>query len=850
MRPGFRCVIGVMCSVASVGAVQRDAHAQTESRNAELACDALSRMAINLLRELPNPSPAEYELTALALRVARRERPNDEELCRLELEAWNAADRQDEVLALTREIVRLDPKDTVAWLRLVSDRIGRLQSADERLEAYERLLASGASTLDESVLSRLALDASLLAREMGDEERFVELLTDATLLDVTNKDAAALYATYFLPLAADPVTKAELLGNLVLSDPTDPVALTNLGMELMRGRAYAGALRFLDRAGDIYLNTGIRFGPDDYFDRIFASWMANGDERALALILELRNQQQMTINYRRRERMAMGLDPGPEVTARVPPNIEILRLAIAFGRGDAEMQSASVEFITSALEEEILNVQTREPPFDRATSEERANIVLASKLQLMVAQVWGGSRIDDAERTLDELTDAPDQSGLEPDAIRRTRGWIALRRGTDQLLAEQIAAVSAPRMGALLSGDPGALAGASVALAPDTNEHLARARTLLEPLASGDPFAKLGLALLEESEGNTQQAVRLYAGLALENGDAAIGASARRRAELLLGSQIRPDADARALEAFAQAFAPWLEDLTASPRRFMQLTAEHVQRDAGPLDRILVRIRLRNISPHPLAMGPQAPINSELMLNPRVTLIGRPPSNLEEPEVVDFDRRLRLLPDESVTVDFWANRGRVGLLLQLSAHVQATLRWQLLQGYRVDTRGRYSHGSMCVVTETGLLSRSNLRPAENADEVIARLGAVPMRSLASTILLAAVSGVQSPEGISPKQDEQRRGRISQAIVDRWHEMDPHLRAFAACVALRGGLVFPGSPLENQLRLAEHPIVRAAALTGALRVSGGDAALGWIESGDPDVARMAALVAEPAGDGAP
>src|SRR5690606_22072900 len=124
---------------------------------------------------------------------------------RLLLEAWYAAGDEAKVIEVTREIIRLDPSDTVAQLRLISDRISRYQSVEERQTAFDRLLGESGGAIDPSVRSRLALDDALLARELGDEQRFVERLSMATQLDSSNKPAAVLAATYALERLTDPI---------------------------------------------------------------------------------------------------------------------------------------------------------------------------------------------------------------------------------------------------------------------------------------------------------------------------------------------------------------------------------------------------------------------------------------------------------------------------------------------------------------------------------------------------------------------------------------------------------------------------------------------------------------------
>lgn len=826
-------------ALALVASLSNATQAQETSASAlpdttNLASDALARLALTALREIIDPSPDDYRLTALALRVARRAYPQDTELLRLEIDAWDAAGDREPAIAGTRQLVRLDPADHVAWLRVVNHNIRRLQSAEERLKAYDRLLGPDGRSLDPSIRSRLALDAALLAREQGDDERFTSLLTQATTLDVTNKNAAALYATFFLDKATDPLVRVELLGNIVLADPVDAGALNNLAQELFMQRAFLGAERFFERSREVYENSGIALGSDDLFDRTLVTWMAHGDQAALDSILVMRNQQQIILNAHARERESLGLDPGPEEIAQVPAVIELTRMAIGFAaqggaRGDLpinpdepdgptynDLAQESADRSILAVSKELELVADRDPPYADLSKDEARDIALKTKLQLILVRLWSNYQIDQAQADLDELTDAPDQSGLTTLAIQRFRGLLAIRRGEE--------------------------AHARADAEQDSDELFARAEALLKPIAQQDQVAKLGMGMLAEARGKTREAIGHYAVLAVEYASSAIGAAARGRAETLLGSPIAQGTSAAALNRWALNFAPWLDKFTTSPQRSMTLTAQHLKTTASPFDRQTVRITLRNISSRPLALGPNATIDSRMLIVPRVMLPGRARSRLELPEITELNQRLRLMPGESISTDLWTNRGSVGLLLDLNANLDASIRWRLLQGYRIDDKDLYTHGWLCLTTQTNLLERYNIVNRTDTDSVIEHLAEAQGMELLEHLLLSIVSGAARVDGLDEAQDLQRRHRLAQAVTNRLSDLnDAGIRAYVYAIGLRGGLFQEESPLRIFARDETDPLALASLLIGGFRVKDDPLTRSLTDSTDPDIRDIAKIL---------
>lgn len=784
-------------------ALARPARTQAPPDIQTMAADGLARMSLIILRDIVSPTPDDYRLSALGLRIAQRMRPGgvDEEFLRLERDAWQAAGDEAEAMDATRKIARLAPDDSVTLLAVLSSRIQALQDSDQRMAAYDRLLGKEGEAIDPAIRSRLALDAALLARENGDEAGFVRRLTESTTLDATNKDAAVLYGTYFLDRTTDSRERADLLGNILLADPTDVNAYTNLAIEMFRQGAFVAATRFYDCATHLFLAAGEQLSADEVFDRFLATWMAEGPvacEKQLESMLDERR----AVLYAERTRLtSVGLDPGPEIVPRLPTRFEILRLAIAFAAGDIERMQASITSIGALAAEQIDLMEKREPPFEKMTEEQAAAATRQLKLELVFARLWAGVEIDQAEADLNSMADADLRIDLGAAGSERFRAMIAVRRG-------------------------------------DVEQGLAR----LKALADEDLAAALGVGIALEAAGKRDEAIRTYAKLALNHANSAIGAAARGRVETLVGQPLAKTPGAIDLENWASAFAPWLETVSSGPRRYMALSARHVKSQIDLLDRIEVEIRLRNSSRWTLALGPEAPISSRIMLTPRVTVMGVDSAEMCLPEVLDISRRLRLGPGEEIKFVVWAGRGSVGTLTQLTATRATRVRWRLLQGYQMDSERQFQPGSLSLSCETDLLSIDSV-PDATREQLLERISTSEGRDLYEALLVAQGSGARRMPGETGEQNLERRLSFAEALAARLPQLNELERLWALTVALPGGLFHAGPPLVESARKDNSPLVKAALLIGPYRSSEVSDPPDLSGDEDPDIARMGQLVNE-------
>ncbi|MEO0629355.1 MAG: hypothetical protein AAFY46_01340, partial [Planctomycetota bacterium] len=243
----------------TLAAMPFTAGAQTEPLGDDYIGRQIARVAIIDYRLQPEPGPADARAGAMTLELAAEFRPEDPILLRYLVEAYRAAGDEAGLIDATKRLYAADPGDEVAQLRLISWSISQRQTVEERLAAYaEWLDGRGAEFLKDTpaVASRLALDSALLYRETGDESAFLGRLAQATRLDSSNKEAAALAAAAFAQRSSDPVARLELAINLLLADPVDPNLHLSIAEQLASFGVFDQSRRFYNNADRLYRLSG------------------------------------------------------------------------------------------------------------------------------------------------------------------------------------------------------------------------------------------------------------------------------------------------------------------------------------------------------------------------------------------------------------------------------------------------------------------------------------------------------------------------------------------------------------------------------------------------------------------
>ncbi|MGP1310308.1 MAG: hypothetical protein ACTS27_08940, partial [Phycisphaerales bacterium] len=656
LRAGLLAAVGAAstCFAAAPSATYFDTSgsisAASESSR-RVVSRLLGRLGVLSIRGAgAEPTENDFTLTAGILGMACELDPSNLDMLRRQIDAWHGAGRRDRVAELTARLVELDPQDSVAQLRLLSSRINDLQTAQERIAAYDRIMGPGGAALDPAVRSRLALDAALLARETGDEEGFVQRLTRATQLDSTNKDAAALAASLVLERDPDALARAEALLNVVLADPMDASSHANLGRELRNAGAFGVAQRFQDNADAIYAADGRYFDLAITYERLLTLWGSSGPE---ALVNALDDRERALRKNRADEiaaYQAVGREPpqGPapeQVT--LEPSLEVLRAAgnIALKRTSRIETTARLMTQQAQQVQQVIQQATQQgaDPAQIEEASERLKLVLTELLWL---RLWAGVQINDAEALLNSMRDS--SLLTDPVAVTRYEGLVALHRGD-----------------------------------------YAAAEAKLSSILNADPRARIGMAMLEEARGNTRRAAANLAPLALEQTGSMLGLYARSTIERMLGQPIAPAQAASRLREYFASVPRWLDDMTRDPREFMVMDASWPERAMGAIEGLTLNIRLRNLGRVPLPVGPNLTVNSRLLLSPDVTIGGQSPEARLAPEVAEFGRALRVMPGESTRITVQSDIGAVGAVLDNAATQGATLRWQIAQGFLVDQGGAF-----------------------------------------------------------------------------------------------------------------------------------------------------------------
>ena len=642
------------------------APAALDAETLDYVARAVARTALIDLRITQQLSISDYLAAAEMLSIAHELVPLDEEILRLLMEAELQCGRPQRLEALTRELVKIDPADTVAQLSLITGRVLNLQSTDDRLAALDGLLGPKGDSLDPAVRSRLALDAALLLRERGDAEGFSSRLREAMRLDSTNRDAATLLVALVNSGDSPPASRLEALIVLVNADPIDQEAHESIASELAQAGALKEALRFLDNADALAQAFSGDRSAAVAANRMVTQWRALGPARALELI-----NQQVVVKRREAQNLidsikAKGEDPAaipaPEMF-RVPPQVERVWLLAAQDAGDVALRDLALREIDRTLDRAASNLA--DPERRALLGEESARAELES---VQADGVWMrlliGEQIPRAEQILTELRANPRFGGP---GLRRLEAWLGLRKATPENR-------------------------------PAFEEEL-------ETLAPADPLADLGMAVALELKGDKPGAAKRFARCSLQLSGTIEGAFAERRHLALTGTLPPAPPQAAELAAMAGGIPRWIDEIARDPRRFMQLTATLSAESLRPTDRLGIKIRIRNTSPMTLSVGTEKTINTRFLLSPQ-TEIGSHPFRSGVADFANLERRLRLKPREELTATLWPDSGYGAWYTELYAGELIRQRWRVIQGFRLTASGVPDAGPLSLSTETkGIIRR-------------------------------------------------------------------------------------------------------------------------------------------------
>jgi len=762
---------------------------------AEFTSRSALRAVLLELRALESAAPRDFAITAELLGIVQDLAPNDVEVVRRRAEAaWNAGD-QVLLFELSRRIVELDPADTVAQLRVITSRLGKMQHAEDRLAAYDALLGPRGESLDGAIRSRLALDSALLRRERGDEAGFIERLKMAMRLDATNKDAALLAYTFFTSRVDDRKGRIELLANLLYADPLDPKTLRLLRDELAAAGAWKAARRFHLLTRETVLAAGL--SPADLFEveGEVLRWQAEGPAKVVEILTK--SVESERANARHAANASSGQTAGvirPE-DIRLDVTYEQVRMLAAFWMGPdgAEaLKSAAMELADTVKHgAESLRDPTRRP--QGMTAEAADEQARNGEIELHLVRLMTGTQDAAANEVLDALLKTLPEDDRRAVACR---AWQHVAAGRD---AEALA--TAPTAGGTLWSD------------------LARAQALV-------------------NTGNAADAKAIFTTLANEYPLTILGAHAANQIRKL-GGHPAYDQPAAEMETYAGTIPAWIDAMLASPRLTQSLHAEFDRWNAGALDRVGVKVRIRNVSPIPLGVGSARTINSRLFFGPNLQIGVRQRNDNAAGEVLEMDRRLRLLPGEEMSAVAHPDSALVGWLAEVGSDKPSRLRWRIIQGFEARSSGQRELGPGCVESTTSTLTREALVESRlEPDVLVKRIETGDLVQIAAVIVAARARVLGGGPGEKP---DDASPIIAAALVKAYPGWSPDVRLLATSVLPPACMARDLAPLDALMIADADPRVRALAVvtraTEAAQLSAAQA------DADPRVAKVAKLHAE-------
>jgi hypothetical protein len=637
---------------------------------------ALTRVGVRDLRRQASPDANDFQIAAVLFEMATKVDPQPEVIRRW-IDAADTAGDEAGVERATRQLIVADPNDTVAQLRLIATHLRRSQTAQERLAATVRLAkpSSGAKAIDASVRSRLALDGALLAREMGDDKQFVELLTLAAQLDPTNKDAAVLALSYAMAGEIAPAEQMELMSNVLLADPLDLAAHRAVRDLLASVGAYAQAQRFQSTMQRIQTVSGMVLENADRVEQLAIQWRMKG----AGTVVESLNQDLSAARYQQsrifESTKADVQDLRRPEEVRLSLMIEELRLASALAIDNAEGIKVSMTEMAASVTDLRARLASQATPDAQGTAQ-----VQRAEWTLAMWQLLANHETEALKPRVEELLAIARDEGSE----ESMRGWMRARGVLEGNVTGHTTKGGEDAWGVMLSAF----------LAGDDATGKAQKASFARSLEASQPLTALGSLA----------------------GDWAQKAEPGYR---------HPSRDA--VEREARAIPSWVDSMSTSPYLFQRVTIEPQRAQAGALEPVAFELIVRNLASVPLGVGEGRAIDSRFLIGPTLQVGNVTVSSQLVAEVVGAGSRLRLGQGEQLRTMLWMDDTPVGWLSGSGSRNPQVLRLRALQGFVTDSEGLRRAGPGCLDSSSGPLTRVPLpQSALETDQLgslIATIGA-------------------------------------------------------------------------------------------------------------------------------